>query len=114
MGNNHRPLTQEDKENVFRIATRSLPARYSKEIAAGMTDEELISALEQVLGIFGGSDGPDRLSVTHKGAGLKIWGGWHIVNHVTEVPLLQGKQSLAMARLLYGITDPANLQMDLF
>jgi len=114
MRNKPRSLTREEKEDVFRIAARSLPARYSKEIEAGMTDEELISALEQVLGIFGGSAGPDCLSVTYKGSGLKIWGGWHTVNHVTEAPLFQGKQTLAMARLLYNIQDPANKQMGLF
>jgi hypothetical protein len=68
-----------------------------------MSDGALTSALEQVLGIFGGSFGPGRMDVAHQAAGLKIWGGWHFVNHHTEKPLFQGIKTLAMARHIYGI-----------
>lgn len=109
-----RALTRADKEDVFRIATRALPKWYAEGITKGMTDADLTAALEQVLGIFGGSCGPGRLDVAHQASGLKIWGGWHIVNHHTEQPLFQGNQTLAMARHLYGITDPDDRQMGLF
>lgn len=99
---------------MFLIATRTLPEWYAEEIAEGMTDAELTAALEQVLGIFGGSCGPGRMGVAHQASGLKIWGGWHIVNHHSEKPLFQGKQTLAMARHLYGITNPDDRQMGLF
>ncbi|MCR8551166.1 hypothetical protein M4578_25400 [Salipiger sp. P9] len=78
-----------------------------------MTDADLKAALEQVLGIWGGSCGPGRLDVIHQGSGLKIWAGWHVINHVTERPIFAGKQTLAMARLLYGIEDPDNPQLSL-
>jgi len=51
--------TRADKEWVFRKATSGLPHHHSKEIAAGMTDTELESKLISVLGVFGGSYGPD-------------------------------------------------------
>lgn len=109
-----RPLTQADREEIFRIATTSLVHRYGDRFAAGMTDDELAAALETALGIFGGSAGPGRPSVTFTGAGLRIWGGWHIVNHVTEKPLFAGSATIAMARTTYAIADPDNKQLDLF
>ena len=79
--------SQKDREEVFRIATKGLVHFHGNKFADGMTDKELEDALVSSLGIFGGSGGPDRLSVSYKGSGLKIWGGWHVVNHVTEPPL---------------------------
>lgn len=84
-----RPLTRADREEAFRLATLALPKWYANEIAKDITDAALTSALEQVLGIFGGSCGPGRMDVAHQAAGLKIWGGWHFVNHHTEKPLYQ-------------------------
>ena len=114
MTRERRPLTWAQREDVFRIATRSLPARYAAAIARGMTDDELTAALVATFGTFGGSCGPDRLHVIHQGSGLKIWGGWHVVNHVTEPPLFSGSATLAMARYLYGISNPGDPQMPLF
>ncbi len=108
-----RPLSQQDREEAFRIATRALPNWYGDAILQGMNDAALTKALEQVLGIFGGSCGPGRMDVAHQASGLKIWGGWHIVNHHTEKPLFQGAQTLAMARHIYGIVDPSDNQMSL-
>ncbi len=108
-----RTLSQADKEDAFRIATRALPKLYGDRIDAGMSDVELTTALEQVLGIFGGSCGPGRMDVAHQASGLKIWGGWHIVNHHDEAPLFQGRATLAMARYIYGISDPGDAQIPL-
>jgi len=83
----NRSLSKTDKEQAFRIATRALPRWYADQIAQGMTDAELSRALQQVLGIFGGSCGPERLDVMHQASGLKIWAGWHMVNHRAEPPL---------------------------
>jgi hypothetical protein len=114
MAREKRPLSQVEKEEVFRIATRALPKWHADAIASGMTDAALTSALEQVLGIFGGSCGPGRLDVAHQAAGLKIWGGWHFVNHHAEKPLFSGAKTLAMARHIYGIGNPDDEQMALF
>ncbi|MCK0104264.1 hypothetical protein [Pseudohalocynthiibacter sp. F2068] len=78
-----------------------------------MTDAELTAALEQVLGIFGGSCGPGRMDVAHQAAGLKIWGGWHFVNHHIETPLFQEGKTIAMARHIYSIADSDDGQMAL-
>ncbi len=107
------PLDHNDRIEIFRIATRSLVHWYGGEFDAGMTDAELAKTLEYALGIFGGSGGPDRLSETHTGRGLRIWGGWHVVNHVTEKPLFKGRETVAMARYVYRIPDPGNDQLDL-
>ena len=107
-------LSHCDRIAVFRLATRSLAIHHTEAVKSGMTNEELECALADCLGIFGGSGGPDRLSVSFKGAGLKIWGGWHNVNHVSEPPLFEGKQTLAMAREVYGIPDPQDNQLSLF
>lgn len=109
-----RQLTQADRIEVFRLATRSVTRHFKEQIEIGMTDDELAAALEQILGIFGGSSGPDRLSVAYTGAGLRIWGGWHVVNHVAEQPLFSGRQTIAMAREVYGISNPDDQQLNLW
>lgn len=108
------PLTREERLEIFRIATRSLPHRYADQVKAGMTDPQLQSALEDVLGIFGGSGGPNQVCVTHQAAGLRIWGGRQTVNHVIVPPLFKGDQTLKMAREVYGISDPSHPQVALF
>ena len=107
-------LSQKDREEVFRIATKGLVHFHGNKFADGMTDKELEDALVSSLGIFGGSGGPDCLSVSYKGAGLNIWGGWDVVNHVTEPPLFHGRETIAMAREIYSIPDPDKSQMQLF
>ncbi len=108
------PLTREDRTEIFRIATSSFLRRYGDRFERGMTDELLAEALQASLGIFGGSGGPGRPSVTYTGSGLRIWGGWHIVNHVTEKPLFAGNATITMAREVYGIRNPDNKQLNLF
>jgi len=114
MAEDHLPLTRADREWVFRKATSGLSYHYSKEIAAGMTDAELENKLVLVLGIFGGSCGPDRPCVTYKGSGLNTWGSWGVHNHVVEKPLFSGKETIAMARYIYDIADPEDDQISLF
>ena len=109
-----RPLTRADREQAFRQATRGFAERYAEEIARGMTDQELTHALELSFGIWGGSCGPGLMDVSHKASGLKIWGGWHFVNHTEEPPLFSGAATLAMARQIYEIADPDDLQLRLF
>jgi hypothetical protein len=109
-----RPLSEADKEMIFRKATAGLPLRYAAAIETGMSDAELDTALKSVLGIFGGSGGPDQPSIAYAGSGLRIWGGWHTVNTVRDRPLFVGKQTIAMARRVYHIADPDDDQLHLF
>ena len=106
-------LTQTERAEVFRLATRSLVNWYADEMGAGMNDAELKAALERALGIFGGSGARGCLHVTYTGAGLRIWGGWHIVNHCVEAPLFSGNATIAMAREIYEIRNPDDDQLSL-
>jgi hypothetical protein len=112
-----RPLTEADKREGFIRATGGFSGgneRWAEHAARGMSDAELTEALAFELGIFGGSGGPNCLSLTYRGAGLKIWISWETHNHVTMKPTFEGKGTVAMARLVYGISDPADRQLALF
>lgn len=112
-----KPLTEEEKRRAFIKATGGdHPAgkeRWAEHARAGMTDEELTAALSRALGIFGGSGGPGEISLTFQGSGLKIWASREIVNHIATPPTFAGAATIAMAREVYGITDPTNDQMRL-
>ena len=99
------PLTQTEKEWVLK-ETSGLPRFFSAETKAGMIDKALEKALKSVLGIFGGSGGPEQLWVSHQGAGLKIWRSRGVHNHVLDAPLFAGKTTVAMAQYAYGIRNP--------
>lgn len=108
------PLTEADKRAGFLRATASMSGakeRWAERAARGLTDAELAVALAHELGIFGGSCGPGLLGLTYQGAGLKIWVSLEIHNHVTMKPTFEGKATLAMARLVYGVKDPADRQL---
>ncbi len=108
-----RPLTEADKHAGFLRATASMSGAKQRWAARGLTDAELAEALAYELGIFGGSCGPEILALTYQGAGLKIWISWEVHNHVTMKPTFDGKATLAMARLVFGIQDPADRQRSL-
>lgn len=112
-----RLLTDAEKRFSFIRATGGFSGatqRWAERAARGMTDAELAEALAFELGIFGGSCGPDVLWLTFQGAGLKIWMSWDIQNHVATRPTFEGRSTIAMARLVYGIEDPSNAQLALF
>ncbi len=108
------PLSEAEREAIFRIATSGFADRYAETIRTGMSDEELGAALEAVLGIYGGSGGPGKPSVEFTGAGLRIWGGRDFVAHTRDKPLFAGKATIAMARRVYGVRNPDDPQLELF
>lgn len=113
------PLTIGEAERVagFRRATCGMAgadARWQDRAAKGMTDDTLAEALAYEIGIFGGSGDPDGLCLTYQAAGLKIWIGWAIENTHDQPPIFQGAATVAMARAVYGIRDPADRQLALF
>lgn len=107
-------LTPQDREQAFIKATRLFPQRYAEQIVQGMTDDELTAALKDYLGIFGGSGARDTLGIAYRGAGLKIWASWDIINTVQDMPIFAGAETVKMARRIYGIADPDDDQPDLF
>ena len=110
----NRSFTAEDRLTAFRRATSCLLARYPEQVAKGMTDAALAEALERVLGIEGGSCGPDMPYESHKGAGLQIWAGWTYQNPFKHKPLWSGRATVAMAREVYHIPNPDDHQLALF
>ena len=78
-----------------------------------MTDPELEAALEISLGIMGGSCGPGMMDVTFQGPGLRIWASREITSHYNTRPIFAGHATVAMAREVYGITNPQARQLRL-
>jgi hypothetical protein len=107
------PLTQAERIEIFKLATRGLVHHYGEQFKAGMSDVDLRSALAESLGLFGGIGSPDGPSVAYTGAGFRIWGGRQTVNHHTQKPLFAGDATVAMPREIYGISDPQNGQLKL-
>lgn len=109
-------LSEEEKTYAFLRATGGMSGaarRWRERAAKGMTDEELAEALAFELG-QGGSCGPDSLSISQNGAGLRVWASWDVQNIHTAKPVFAGKASIAKAREVYGIRDPADRQLALF
>ncbi len=116
-GGTSRILTDEDKKAAFICATNNMQgatSRWQQRAESGLNDEQLHDALRYELGIAGGSSCADSISVSYAGAGLKIWASWQSVNDCIDAPIFEGKQTIAMARLVYGITDASDTQMALF
>ncbi len=112
-----RILTDADKKAAFLRATHSFTnakKRWKERAEHGLTDEQLTKALKYELGIAGGSGCRDTVSVSYQGAGLKIWASWNISFNTTNKPIFEGKETIQMARIVFGIADPNNAQMSLF
>lgn len=110
-------ITQADRVTGFIKATCSMAggsARWSARAATGLSDAQLAEALRMELGILGGSCEPDALSITYQGSGLKIWISWEIDSPPGTKPVFEGKATMAMARLVYGIKDPVDVQYVMF
>jgi hypothetical protein len=111
-----RPLSEEDRIAGFRRATGGFGGsaqRWKGRAEKGMTDQGLAEALRYELGIEGGSGG-DGISIWYKGAGLKIWISQGGISPRHDRPTFEGKSTIAMARLVYGIKDPADIQLTMF
>jgi len=111
-----KPLSYDDKVYAFKRATGGFAKsheRWEKRAVSGLNDEALAEALKFELGIFGGSGGPDQMDITYQGAGLKIWAGWSVFNHHETKPIFEGQNTIEMARIVYGISDPDDDQLAL-
>lgn len=110
-------LTEEEKRSAFLRAVSGFQGskdRWAKRIQTGLNDDALAKALKYELGHFGGSGGRDSLNIAYQGDGLKIWAGSYSLNPCTDDPILEGTQTIKMARYVLNIADPSNLQIDLF
>lgn len=76
--------------------------RWAERASLGMTDAELEAALQAELGAGQGyTDAETMHSVRSAGRGLKVWAGG------SETPVLEGADTVRMAREVYGIKLPA-------
>lgn len=104
-------LTREEREWAFRKAMGGFALRYMKP---AMTDEELAEALALALGIFGGSGGPGELSIMCQGGRPENLGGPPpLPSGSTTSRCFEARETVAMAREIYGITDSADTQLSL-
>lgn len=114
---NVKPLTEDDKqEAAIRAMTSFSDAkkRWQERAKTGLNDIDLSDAIRYELGIAGYSGCRDGLKVSYSGAGLKIWASWDGVNTYEQKPIFQGKQTIAMARLVFNIPNPEDKQISLF
>lgn len=112
-----RLLSPDDIIEALKRATNSYQGaeeRWQARARQGLTDEQLEEALAYELGTAGGSSGRDILSVEYSRAGLKIWAGWEGTNSYRDRPVLEGKRTMMLAREVYGIADPSDVQISMF
>lgn len=112
-----RPLTADEKLWAIMRATGGFARseeRWRERAQTGLSDADLEKALRFELGIMGGSCGPGQLHLAYQGAGLKIWASAEAINLVQDRPVFEGRATMAMARQVYGIRDPADRQLALF
>ena len=98
-------LTDENKRQAFiRAVTNMVGAdtRWQERTKTGLNEDGLREALHYELGIAGGSGGYNSVHIAYEGIGLKIWASWKGINPYTDTPIFEGKQSIAMARLIFG------------
>ncbi len=110
-------LTEEEKRSAFLRAVSGYQGskdRWAKRIQTGLDDDGLKKALKYELGHFGGSGCKDSINIAYQGDGLKIWAGAYSLNPCIDAPIIEGTQTIKMARHVFGIIDPATQQMDLF
>ncbi len=111
-------LTQNDIRVAFISSVHIFQGardRWEARVKTGLTDAQLAEALHYEIGLEGGSSAlNNRLATHHLGAGLKIWASWEDINIHKTPPILQGQQTINMARTAFGIKDPSDKQISLF
>lgn len=109
-------LTESQKREAFLIATQGWSGaaqRWADDAAKGLTDDQLALRLAYELGSFGGHC-RTGMDVEYAGDGLKIWAS--VGSFARRTPaylILQGAATVAYARQVYGIADPADPQLSL-
>ncbi len=111
-------LTQNDIREAFIHATTNTSGardRWKERAQTGLTEAQLTEALRYELGIWGGSSSTETCpDVQFQSAGFKIWASWESMNYYNVPPVLQGQQTINMARTVFGIKDPSDKQISLF
>lgn len=110
-------LTEQQKREAFMLATQSFAGaadRWEADASTGLTDSQLAERLAYELGSFGGHC-RTGLDVEYSGDGLKIWAAAPgFARRSPDHLILQGSATIAYARMVYRIPDPADHQLALF
>lgn len=112
-----RDLTNEEKQQSLKRAltcTGGALDRWSARAATGLNDADMAKAVRYELGICGGSGCSNSIHIHYEGAGFKVWAAWKSFNHCLEEPIFQGDATIMAARLLFGVKNPNDVQLDLF
>ena len=112
-----REITEADRLAGFIRATSNMAGakrRWNERARTGLTDANLAQALAFEIGIMGGSCGPDSIWLSYQAAGLQIWISWESHSTSATKPVFAGNATIAMARRVYAIKDPADIQLALF
>lgn len=110
-------LTESDKQQSLRRAltcTQGAEARWLDRAITGLNDADLAKAVRYELGICGGSGCRDSIDIHYEGAGFKVWAAWECFNPYQTEPIFQGQETISAARLLFGVKNPNDVQLDLF
>ena len=108
----NRKVSQEDISDIIERSCHCLTWDFAPKEA---TDEELLKFLKNYMS-EGGSSGPGSISVWYKGNGLKIWASWsgHVSAYTDQSLVCKELQTVKLARRIFNIPDPTNLQAELF
>ena len=112
-----RKLTEIDKQQSLRRALTCMQGsgdRWLNRANTGLNDTDMAQAVRYELGISGGSGCRDSIDIHYEGAGFKVWAAWECFNHCLEEPIFQGNATIKAARLLFGVKNTNDLQLDLF
>ena len=110
-------LTEIEKQQSLKRALTCMSGaseRWLYRANTGLNDVDMAKALRYELGIAGGSGCRDSINIHYEGSGFKVWAAWKSFNHCLEEPIFQDDATIKAARLLFGVKNPNDVQLDLF
>ena len=112
-----RTLTEIDKQQSLRRALTCMQGakdRWLYRASTGLNDADMAKAVRYELGISGGSGCRDSIDIHYEGAGFKVWAAWECFNPCQTEPIFQGNVTINAARILFGVKNSNDVQLDLF
>ena len=88
--------------------------RWLNRAGTGLNDTDMAQAVRYELGLSGGSGCRDSINIHYEGAGFKVWASWKCFNLCLGEPIFQGNATIKAARLLFGVKNTNDAQLDFF
>ncbi len=110
-------VSYEDKRLALESAACSYSGarkRWEERRQTGLSDDDLKKALEKEFGIYGGGTHRNTMSIAYQGAGLKVWFSPNSSLNCSDQLILQGVQTVRMARAVFRVPNPDDDQLGLF